>query len=268
MPKIKVDGISLYYEVRGNGQPVLLIAGLGSDVSSWAGVVDKLSARFKVIAFDNRGVGRSDIPNKRYTVRQMAGDAVRLLDHLKIKRAHVIGHSMGGYIAQELAINHSERVDKLILESTSFVSSKRNNLLFSDFHRKLKMGEDLETWMRRWTRWLFTKRCLARKVFIKAFIKNGLNYPYFQQAEGFKGQISAIASFNTRERLYSIKAETLVIEGEEDKLILPKEAAALARNIAGSIFQSVKDAAHCIHIERPGLFVKIVMKFLLPHLTL
>ncbi|MFA5146953.1 MAG: alpha/beta fold hydrolase [Candidatus Omnitrophota bacterium] len=262
MPKTKIGGISLYYEVRGKGRPVLLIAGLGSDISSWAGVIDGLSAHFKVIAFDNRGTGRSEIPDRKYTVRRMADDAVRLLDHLKIKKTHIIGHSMGGYIAQELAICYPGRVDKLILESTSSVSSKRNNALFLDFYKDLKGGKSLEAWIRRWARWLFSKRCLARKAFIKAFVKNGSNYPYPQQAKGFKGQIDAIASFDTRKRLCRIKAGTLIIEGEEDALILPREAEALAKNIPGSVFRSVKGAAHCIHIENPGLFVKAAMRFL------
>ena len=262
MPKAKVGDISLYYEVHGKGRPVLLIAGLGSDISSWAGAINKLAARFKVIAFDNRGTGRSEIPDRRYTVHQMANDAIRLLDYLKIKKTHIIGHSMGGYIAQDLAINHPERVDKLILESTSSVSSERNNALFLDFYKELKRGKNLEAWIRRWTYWLFSKKCLARKAFIEAFVKNGANYPYSQPAKGFKGQIDAIASFDTRKRLRRIKAKTFIIEGKEDILILPEEAEALAKKISGSIFQSVKDTAHCIHIENLDLFVKAVMKFL------
>jgi len=263
LPKAKPGDIMLYYEIHGKGAPLLLIAGLGSDSSSWSGIINKLSTHFKVIVFDNRGVGRSEIPDKRYTIRQMANDAVRLLDYLKIKRAHIVGHSMGGYIAQELAINHSERVDKLILESTAPVSSKRNKMLFLDFYKELQGDKNLETWIRRWAFWLFSKKCFAHKRFIETFVKNGSNYPYAQQANGFKGQIDAIASFDTRKRLGRIKVKTLVIEGEEDMLIFPKEAKVLAKDISGSIFKSVKDTAHCIHIESPDLFINALMKFLI-----
>ncbi|MCX5705973.1 MAG: alpha/beta hydrolase [Candidatus Omnitrophica bacterium] len=263
LPKLKLDDIELYYKVYGKRAPLLLISGLGSDVSSWMNVVNKLSAHFKVIVFDNRGAGRSEISNRSYTVRQMAGDAIRLLDYLKIKKAHIMGHSMGGYIAQELAINYPERVDKLILESTASISSKRNNRLFLDFYKELKRGGNLEAWIRRWTRWLFSKKCFTHKRFIETFVKNGANYPYAQQVSGFKGQIDAIASFGTRKRLSRIKAKTLVMEGEEDMLILPREAKRLARNISGSIYQSVKDTAHCMHIESPDLFVKAAIKFLI-----
>ncbi|MCX5715283.1 MAG: alpha/beta hydrolase [Candidatus Omnitrophica bacterium] len=263
LPKAKRNDVALYYEVHGRGAPLLLIAGLGSDISSWAGVINKLSAHFKVIAFDNREAGRSGISDKEYTICQMSDDAVRLLDHLKIKKTHVLGHSMGGYIAQELAIDYPERIDKLILESTAPVSSKRNNALFMDFYKALQGKKNLEAWIRGWTRWLFSTKCRANRAFIQAFVKNGSRYPYAQQASGFKGQIDAMASFDTRKRLSRIKAKTLVIEGNKDALILPKEARALAKNISGSIFRSVNGMAHCIHIENPGLFVRIVTEFLI-----
>ncbi len=263
MPKAKLKDLTLYYEIHGKSFPILLMAGLGSDSSSWLGVTRKLSKNFQIIVFDNRGSGRSEIPEEKYSIRQMADDAIRLLDYLNIKKCHVIGHSMGGYIAQELAINYPERVDKLILESTSFVSSKRNNTLFLDFYKELQREKNLEAWIRRWTQLLFSPKCLTRKTFIETFVKNGANYPYAQQTSGFKGQIEAIASFDTRKRMGRIKAKTLVIEGKEDMLIFSKEAEALAKNIPGSIFKSLKDTAHCIHIESPDLFVKVVMKFLI-----
>lgn len=262
LPKVRPDDIALYYEIHGAGAPLLLIAGLGSDSSSWGGVVAKLSARWKIITFDNRGVGRSEIPEKSYTVGEMASDAIRLLDHLKIKKAHILGHSMGGYIAQEIAIDHPERVEKLVLESTASVSSQRNNELFRGFYQELQEGAELEGWIRRWAGWLFSQKCLSRKTFIEAFVKNRPKDPFAELAQGLKGQIDAAATFNTRERLGRIKAETLVIEGEEDILILPEEAEALAKGIPGSIFQCVKGAAHCMHIENRHLFVKAVSQFL------
>lgn len=263
LPKVKPDDVALYYEVHGAGTSLLLIPGLGSDSSSWGNIVRRLSEHFKVIALDNRGAGRSEVPDKRYTVGQMANDVIRLLDYLKVEKACVIGHSMGGYIAQELAIHYPEHIEKLILESTAPVSSERNNALFLKFYRERQNGEDLETWIRRWTPWLFSAKCLSREAFIEAFVKNGANYPYAQPADGFKGQIDAIASFDARERLDRIKAETLIIEGREDVLVLPKEAEALAEKIPGSVLQFLSDEAHCIHLENPGLFVKVVSEFFL-----
>ena len=171
---IYVSAIALYYEIHGAGAPLLLIAGLGSDSSSWGGTVPKLSACFKVITFDNRGVGRSEVPEGGYTVGQMAEDVVRLLDHLNIKKAHILGHSMGGYIAQEIAIGHPERVERLILASTASVSSRRNNALLLKFYNELEKGDALEVWIRAWTRWLFSKKFYSHKRFVDTFVKNGV----------------------------------------------------------------------------------------------
>ena len=262
MLKVKRDVAPLYYEVYGKGEPLLFIAGLGSDSSSWAGVVKMFSTQFKAVVFDNGGTGRSSIMRKPHTIRRMADDAVRLLDHLKIERSHVIGHSMGGYIAQELAINYPDRIGKLILESTAPVSSKRNNILFEDIYSQLKREGHSEGWFKRWATWLFPPRLIADSAFIDAFIKDSMKYPYLQNAEGLKSQIDAIISFDVRDKISDIKVKTLILEGKDDILITPEEAKMLAKNIHGSIFQLLDGVAHCIHIENPKLFTDTVIGFL------
>jgi pimeloyl-ACP methyl ester carboxylesterase len=192
----------------------------------------------------------------------MAGDAVKLLDALKIEKAHILGHSMGGYIAQELAVNYPQRVDKLILESTSYISSDRNNKLFAGFLEELEKGCDFEKWIRTWTSWLFSPNTLKNTEFMSSFIKSAVGYPLRQTAEGFGGQVAAIASFDSREKAGLIKAKTLVIEGEDDTLILPKEAEALAKSIKKSKFSLLKDTGHAMHIENPGPFIQEVLNFL------
>lgn len=262
MPRVKLSSISLYYETHGKGHPLLLISGLNADNASWAGVCDKLAKHFRVIAFDNRASGRSDTPDKKYSIREMADDAIGLLDHLRIKKCHVIGHSMGGYIAQELAIYYPERVGKLILEATAPVSSARNNMLFNDFLRRFEKDYDTEALMRSWTYWSFSPKTFERKNYIATFIKYASTYPYSQSAEGFKGQIDAMASFNACAKIKNIKAKTLVIIGSNDILIYPSESMKLVRGIKGSVFDEIKDTGHCMHVENPGVFTSKVIKFL------
>ncbi|MDD5431849.1 MAG: alpha/beta hydrolase [Candidatus Omnitrophica bacterium] len=262
MPKVKLNDISLYYEVYGKGAPLLLIGGLGSDSSSWLGVVKKLSSHFKTIIFDNRGTGRSSAMKKPHTIHHMAEDAVRLLDYLKIKQAHVIGHSMGGYIAQELAMSYPERVAKLVLVSTATVSSKKNNVLFKDIYTQLKRQGYCREWFERWVPLLFSKKIINDSNFIETFIKNSIEYPYLQKADGFKSQIDAIASFDARAKIGTIKAKTLILEGRDDILITPQEAGALAKRIHKSVFKLLDGVAHSIHIENPKLFTSAVMDFL------
>jgi pimeloyl-ACP methyl ester carboxylesterase len=193
----------------------------------------------------------------------MAQDATGLLDLLKIERAHIIGHSMGGYMAQEIAINYPGRIDKLVLESTAPVSSERNNALFKDFYDQLVKEGCSEAWIRKWLPWLFSPRLLADSPFIEGFVKNAASYPYAMTAEGFKSQIGAIASFDARGRIGAIKADTLVLEGKDDALITLQEVRELADNIPRSRFKLLDGAAHAIHIENPKLFVDTVLEFLI-----
>ncbi|MCX5751763.1 MAG: alpha/beta hydrolase [Candidatus Saganbacteria bacterium] len=252
----------LYHEVSGSGEPLLLISGLGADNSCWGGVVKSFSKRFQTIVFDNPGSGRSSIFKKPHTIRHLADDAVKLLNYLGIKRAHLIGHSMGGYIAQEIAINYPKRVNKLILEGTAPVSSSRNNVLFSGFAKKLKEKEPIEKWITTWSSWLFSKKTFDSGLFVETFIKNASKYPYPSTAEGFSAQVDAMAKFDTRSRLSEIKAKTLIIEGEDDILIRPDEARVLAKQIPGSKIRLIKNVAHYVHLENPSLFTKIAMGFL------
>ena len=259
---MKKGNPSLYYEMHGKGYPLLLISGLNADSASWAGVCGKLAKHFCVIAFDNRRSGRSDKPKKRYSIREMADDAIGLLDHLQIKKCHVIGHSMGGYIAQEMAIFYPERIEKLILEATAYVSSARNNMLFNDFLKRFEKDHDNEALMRLWTYWSFSPKTFERKDYIAAFIKNASTYPYLQSAERFKGQINAIASFNACIEIKNIKAKTFVIIGSDDILIYPAESMKLVKGIRGSIFEKIKDTGHCVHIENPDVFTSMIIQFL------
>ncbi|MFH1407352.1 MAG: alpha/beta hydrolase [Candidatus Omnitrophota bacterium] len=262
MPRVKLNTISLYYEIHGRGHPVLLISGLNSDNASWAGVYGKLAKHFRVIVFDNRGSGRSDTSKKKYSIRKMADDAIGLLEHLEIKKCHVIGHSMGGYIAQELAIYYPERVGKLILAATASVSSARNNALFNDFLKRFEKDRDNEALMRLWTYWSFSPKAFERKNFIATFIKNASAYPYLQSAKGFKGQVDAMASFNACAGIKNIKAKTCVIIGGDDILVYPQESMKLAKGIKGSVFEEIKDTGHCVHVENPDAFTSKVVRFL------
>ena len=119
MPTVRVGDINIYYEDHGKGEPLLLIEGWGTDLTCWQFQIPEFSTKYRVIAFDNRGAGRTDAPDQPYSFRMMADDAVGLLDALGIGKAHILGMSMGGCIAQEIAIEHPERTRSLILAATT-----------------------------------------------------------------------------------------------------------------------------------------------------
>ena len=119
MPTVPIRDINVYYEESGSGEPLILIMGLGGDLQAWALQVPALARHFRVITLDNRGAGRTSSPDKPYSIAGMAEDVAGLMDHLGIARANVLGFSMGGYIAQELALRHADKVDKLILLATA-----------------------------------------------------------------------------------------------------------------------------------------------------
>jgi pimeloyl-ACP methyl ester carboxylesterase len=117
---IQVNGIDLYYNIQGSSENelLLLIAGFDSDSSTWAAMMRSLVKQYQVLRFDNRGIGQTEAPDSPYSIKQMAADAAALLDYLSISQVHVAGHSMGGQIAQELALAHPEKIHCLILLSS------------------------------------------------------------------------------------------------------------------------------------------------------
>lgn len=117
MPRVFVNNVNIYYEVHGEGDPLVLILGLGSDISQYMWLISELAATFSVVAFDNRGAGRSDRPKERYTIEMMADDLDGLLDHLRVEHAYVVGISLGSRVAVDLAVRHPDRVRSLTLVS-------------------------------------------------------------------------------------------------------------------------------------------------------
>lgn len=261
MKKI-IKGLSVYYEIHGDGYPLLLIAGLGSDSASWSSIIPGLSSCFQVIIFDNCGCGRTSVPAGEYSIGDMANDAVNLLNALNIKQTHVLGHSMGGYIAQTMAIKYPERVSKLILASTAAVSSERNNQLFADFSKQLDNNIDYETWIKNWLPWLFSGKTRQNNDFINEFVKGAVAYDYRQTSDGFRGQIRAIKAFDGRRTAQNIKIPTLIIAGSDDQLITPQEAKTLAKEIKGSVYRQLEEAGHSIFVENCTACIDAIKNFL------
>jgi 3-oxoadipate enol-lactonase len=262
MPIITVDDIDFYYEESGKGYPLVLISGLGGSSISWQTVRNVLSRHYRVIVFDNRGAGRSSSPDKAYSIIQMADDLAGLLEYLKIGKAHVLGHSMGGFTAQEFAFKYPEKIKKLMLCCTMDKLSKRNKVLFENMYNLWKNGMPRDVWFKELYCWVFSQKFFEDEQAVEFAVEFALDYPYQQTLTGFKGQLEACIGFKSTERLKSIRHETLVLSGEDDILITPKESEMLRDKIPNSKTSIVSGAGHTPHVENREEFSKKILGFL------
>ncbi|MFI4924482.1 MAG: alpha/beta fold hydrolase [Vicinamibacteria bacterium] len=262
MPGLARPGVTLHYDVRGRGAPLLLIAGLASDSLSWLTVAEPLASRYRTIAPDNRGVGRTVPQDVPVDVDTLADDCAALLDHLGIERASVIGHSMGGFVAQRLALRHPHHVERLVLVATGDSAGARNVERFFSMADRLDAGEDRATWLRSLFDAIFTRRFLADPANVDAALHWALEYPYPQSASAFRRQCEGMAGFDGRAELVRIARPALVVAGREDALFSPDQCAAFAARLPGAKVVVLDGAAHAVHTEQPKAFVDAVARFL------
>ena len=265
MPKVQSNGIELYYETHGAGEPLVLISGLGYSSWQWHRMVPFLAEHFMVVTFDNRGVGQSDKPAGPYTAQLLAADTVGLLDALGIEKAIVAGHSMGGFIAQALALDFPQRVAKLILCSTNFggprhvpVTAEAMKVLTdvtSDALTRFKNGLAVSTapgWpeqnpemIEEWIKWRVANP--IEPVHYQAQLAIGL------------GLLPEAAAFENK--LPEISVPTLILFGAHDKVVPPANADLLAKQIAGSQTRILPDAGHFFPIEVPEAAAHVIIQF-------
>ncbi len=265
MPKAPVNGVSIYYEVQGKGVPVVMIQGFGGNHQAWFFQIPVLKKYYKVIVFDNRGIGKSSRSGEPYTIKTMADDVVGLMDYLNIDKAHVLGLSLGGMVAQEVAISYPERVIKLVLGST--FAGREINDVHPEMIKALGIREgdtsvdvrniDFRKLMNFMVSSAFNKR-LHRTVFLtlsKLSMKS-------IDASGYLEQMAAVTSYTTLDRLHQIKAPTLIITGAGDRLISPDASDLLASRIPNAMLVKVKGGSHAFFMEMRGKFNKEILKFL------
>jgi pimeloyl-ACP methyl ester carboxylesterase len=265
MPKARVNGIDLHYIEAGRGDPLLLIMGFGGDHLAWAFQTPVFAQQYRVIAFDNRGVGQSDVPDVPYTTRMMADDAVGLLDHLKIERAHVLGVSMGGMIAQEVALNHPRRVRSLQLHCTLARPDRYMHTLIEGW-RTMRRKATVEEWLRVVALWLFSPRTFAeRPEFVENVIQTGIANPHPFTLTGFVRQGDAVRRHDTLDRLARLVPPALVSVADDDILVPPRFSRELAGAIPGATLRTIDGAGHCYFWERPDVFNTMCLEFLERH---
>jgi 3-oxoadipate enol-lactonase len=255
----------MYYVEAGTGDPLVLIMGLGGDHLAWAFQTPAFAERYRVIAFDNRGVGQSDQPDQRYTTAQMAADTVGLMDVLGIERAHVLGVSMGGMIAQEVALNHADRVRTLQLHCTYARPDGCLRARLAAAHAE-RIALSREDALRSNLFWLLSRGTYnERPEFVEAIVQSALANPHPQSLTGFVRQAEASLAHDTLERLNDIRVPTLVSAAADDLLIPPAFSREVSARIPRVEFRMIEAAGHAYFWERPDAFNAMCLEFLAAH---
>ena len=268
MPTARVGDINIYYEIHGDGEPLVLIMGTGGHIGWWFRQVPVYSQEYRLVVFDNRGTGRSDKPDIPYTMEMMAGDIADLLEVIDIDAAHIYGVSMGGMIAQEFALHYPEKVISLILGcancgvSNSIPPDEEAMTLLFDPERMQQLTPEERT-----TR-------ILPSVYSQDFIDNNPDIieqfvakvvEYVAPVHGVQRQLEAEMGFDTYDRLPQIKAPTLVITGDADRMVPVENSTILASKIPNAELVILENIGHGFFIEAEEETNKVILDFLRRH---
>ncbi|MFX1589204.1 MAG: alpha/beta fold hydrolase [Promethearchaeota archaeon] len=267
LPKVQVNDINIFYKIHGEGIPFILIRGLSSSLDSWPPYsIEQFSKFFKTILFDNRGAGRSDMPDGNYSTKMMVDDTVGLMDALGINKVYLLGFSMGGCIAQEIVLNYPNRITKLILTSTwsgpshGIVTPIPEENPFPKMLPLMKEG-NYEKMARILTSSLFPEDYKKKNPhIIEKVVKNYMAHP--PTPKGFEGQSAYIETFETYDRLSEIKIPTLILHGTEDRILPVENAKILAEKIPSAELILFENAGHGLIIQEYKLWTQKVIEFL------
>jgi pimeloyl-ACP methyl ester carboxylesterase len=259
---VRNGDVQIAYDVKGEGEPLLMIQGLGYDRFGWGRLPDLLAQDFRVLVFDNRGVGDSDVPDGPYSISQMAEDGIAVLDDAGADSAHVLGVSLGGFIAQELVLSHPDRVRKLVLVSTAPGGPKMVPM----------PAKGVEAFGRFPT--------MEREAGFRMMVENSLGaYGVREQPElveeiyryrlergptvaGWTAQAYAGATFDGYDRIPAITHETLVLQGGADDVVDPRNADLLVELIPNARLELIPDRGHLIVWQESERLAAVVREFL------
>lgn len=267
MPIIRTNGIDLYYEVQGAGEPLVLLSGLGYSAWQWQRMAPLLARQFQVITLDNRGVGQSDKPAGPYTAALLAADTLGLLDVLDIERAAVLGHSMGGFIAQALALDYPQRVSRLILAATNFGGPHHVPITPAAMAVLTDVTVDPLTRFKNGLAVSTAPGFAERQPEVLADwlawrLANPVDPAGYQAQLGIGlGLLKEEAAFENR--LPELAMPTLILFGAHDAVVPPANAGLLAQRIPHSEVAILPDAGHFFPLETPEEAAQVVTEFLL-----
>ena len=262
MPHVEANGLQLFYAEGGEGDPLLLVPGLAGDHLIWAEQREAWNEHFRVISFDNRDVGQSSYVEEAYDTGDMAADALALADALELERFHVLGLSMGGMIAQHLALRVPDRIASLTLCMTygggGNWARERSRLMAYDAMRRPREEEAEHALIG-----CFSEAMLEDPERMAYFRKLSQENPHPQPVEAYCRQLQALGAHDLRDRLHELRLPTHVIVTEHDLVVPPWKQRELADLLPEARVSVIERGSHAANMERADEFNELVLSFLL-----
>jgi len=258
MAFVENQGARLYWDEQGQDDPLLLIMGLGWASPMWHRSRPALSARYRTIALDNRGVGRSDVPPGPYPIALMASDAVAVLDAAGIEKAHVFGVSMGGMIAQEFALQYPHRVRSLVLGCTAAGGPTAVRAEPQVLEVLTRRGPNPEEYAAAINPFIYDSGTPRERIQEDMALRK----QWWPDADGYFAQFQGIIAWEAYSRLAQITAPTLVVHGETDQLVPPQNGQLIAERIQGAKLVMIPRASHVLATDQPTATHRAVFEFL------
>lgn len=261
MPRASIRGFELYYEEHGRGEPLVLVPGFGTGLWSWYRQVPAFAERFRTVVFDPRGVARSEAPDAPFTMRDLGADLAALLGELRIERAHVLGASFGGFVAQEFALAHPALTRSLILCCTSY-GGPGHVPPAPETLQAIASTKGLNTEDRVRENWAlaFSPRFVRERPAEVERVVN-LRAENFVPEHSYQRQLQAAFAFDAAARVGEINVPTLVITGDADLIVPHENSLNLAAAIPGATLQVIRGGSHAFFIERADEFNRAVVEF-------
>ncbi len=259
MPTLNLPEVALWYEDDGAGPPLFLIAGMASDSASWMPLLPLLTGDARVIRPDNRTTGRTVPVDAPTDVTRNAADCVALMDHLGIGSAHVLGHSMGGLIAMELAAAYPGRVRSLTLAASAPMRSSRNIALFDALISIRRSNAPSDTWLRAFFPWLFSHATYDTPQAVDVALAGALGYPHAQSVDAMERQLRALDTYDPSTVALDVPTQAL-LAGRD--LLIPQDMATKALSSVGvTDITLIPNAGHSIHWDAPAAVAAALLGF-------
>ncbi|MFQ5999697.1 MAG: alpha/beta fold hydrolase [Candidatus Bathyarchaeia archaeon] len=255
MPRVKVNGVNIFYEITGEGPALALLHGWTGNHKLWKEQVPVFSKNYTVIMVDHRGHGESDKPRTGYSIQVFADDLHRVLDKLGISKTFIVGHSMGGMIAQKFYLSYPDKVRALILADTT--SHGTGGTISFEEAGVLVQTLGFQSAVEQFFAETFFAEGTSEEI-INWAKSEVLKTPQYVVEEGAK----AMSQFDTTDRLSEIEVPTLIIHGDQDLAISVEKAKTLHEKIPNSKLKIIRGSGHFILLEKPDEFNKIVLEFL------